>query len=202
MTTIEFTDIFLPHLVRLYVNEEFPLHALVDTDLWRRVFPETAQVGEPQQAADPQFHWYEVRIACHPLQDQTLLLTYTLPEPAQKGEPKFVAIRLNTQTRDARRAVLYTLRKPASIFDQWDIHYLPLPNQQNRTEQKFRCKIEGTDSLRNFVLSVQHIDFLDNEYEHTWLSRLKSFFGSALTPQQDRSQAAPERILTSPISVQ
>ena len=177
MTITEFTDTFLPHLTSLYVEGSLPLHGLVDVDLWRQVFPEQGAAGSKQ------FHWYEVGLTCNPLQDQTLLLTYTLPQPIVKGHPKFVAIRIDPQARDARRAVIYTLRKPASIYDQWDIYYLPFPNQNSRQEQKFRIKIEGTDSLRNFVFSVQQISFSDSEYDNTWIGRIKDMIAGAVTSQ-------------------
>lgn len=177
MTISEYTDTFLPQIASLYVEGAMPLHALVDLDLWRQVFPDSAPTSAQQ------FHWYEVSLTCNPLQDGTLLLSYTLPEPLAKGEAKYAAIRINPCARDARRAVVYTLRKPASIYDEWDIHYLPLPNQQGKLDVKFRCKIEGTDSLRNFVFAVQQIPFLDAEYDSSWKTRLKGFFGGALTPQ-------------------
>ena len=184
MTIREFTDIFLPNLASQYAEGDMPLHALVDMELWRRLFPDQGQGDDySQELAADQFHWYQVSLTCHQLKDGTLLLTYTLPQPLLKGEPKFVGIRLKMGRDQERRAVLYSLRKPASIYDAWDIQYVPFPNRQHRIEQKFHCKIEGTDSLRNFVFTVQHQDYLDNQYDSTLLDKIKGLFGGALAPQ-------------------
>ena len=184
MTIKEFTDVFLPNLALQYAEGDMPLHALVDMELWKRLFPDQSQPHRPDTAIDDdQFHWYQIQLACHRLQDETMLLTYTLPQPLLKGEPKFVGIRFMTGQDEGRRVVLYTLRKPNSIYDAWDINYVPLPNRQHRTEQKFHCKIEGTDSLRNFIFTVQQQDYHDNGYDSSLLDKIKTIFGGALTPQ-------------------
>lgn len=180
MTVTEFTDIFLPHLIRLWVNGELPLHGLVDIDTWRQVFPDRG--SNPAS----QFHWYEIGLTSNMLNDQTMLFTFTLPQPLIKGAPKFAAIRLDPQARDARRATLYTLRKPASIYDQWDIHYVPFPNEQNKTEAKFRIKVNGTESLRNFILTAQQLPFIDGDYDTTWMTRIKNMLSGALSTQNDK----------------
>ena len=41
MNISEFTNIFLPQLLSQYIDGDLPFHALVDTDLWKQVFPET-----------------------------------------------------------------------------------------------------------------------------------------------------------------
>lgn len=185
MTVLEFTDTLLPQLLQYYIEGEIPFHGLVDLDLWRQLFPDAhdAAAASTPTAAD-QFAWHNVRIAGHPLPDGTLLITYTLPQPEAKGEPKYVAIRID-RCHAERQAVLYTLRRPAGPRDLWDVHYLPLPNAQQLTEQRFRCKVEGADTLRNLVLTVQQLSLHDSLYDKTWLSRLKSFIGAALTPQPD-----------------
>lgn len=185
MNTTGFTNDFLPHLTHSYVEGQLPLHALVDIDLWQHVFPDRSD------ATREQFHWYQVGLTCNPLKDQSLLLTFTLPEPINPSEARFIAIRLMPQEKTERRAVIYTLRKPKSIFDQWNIHYLPIPNKQDSMEQKFRCKIDGTDSLRNFVLTVQQIPFADTEYDKNWFSRIKDMIGSALSVQKDEADYSP-----------
>lgn len=153
MTASEFTDILLPRLVQLYTDGQMPLHALVDIDLWQRIFP------EQRPTASGHFHWYEIGLTCNQLKDQTLLLSFILPQPLSFDEPKFAAIRIAPQSSEPLHAVLYTLRKPASIFDNWSIRSLSFTAPTASLQQSSSTEMIGTDSLRNFVLSVQQIPF-------------------------------------------
>lgn len=153
MNTTEFANILLPQLLKLHLDNELELHCLFDIDLWKKVFPD-------QMATDPeQIRWNQIQFTCNPLQDGTLLFTYILPEPTQKRQTKFAAIRLNPQERDERRAIYYTLRKPSSVLDPWDIYHMPISAGESKMQLKFLRKIEGGDTLRNFVFTVQQCSF-------------------------------------------
>lgn len=190
MSISDFTDTLLPHLLRLYLGGELPFHALVDIDLWQQVFPVSPT------SSTQQIDWKKIQLSSQPLTDGTLLLTYSLPQASRTGQPKYVAIRTNPEDRDSQRAVLYTLRKPIDVADCWDVFYLPFPNQEDKTEQRFRCKLEGEDSLCNFVKTVQQISFTDNEYDSSLLSRLKSFLRNALSTIQEN--AKPDKTASQP----
>lgn len=177
MDISQFSNIFLPHLVALYVDGQLPLHGLVDLDTWKRVF-----IEKPTGTIN-QIHWYEISLTCNPLKDHSLLFTFILPEPRQKGQTKFAAIRLMPEAKGEIRATYYTLCKPANILDDWDIFYLPLSISQPKRELKFCRKIEGTDSLRNFVLTVQQTPFFDENYSKTLFEHLKDFILKAGTTQ-------------------
>ena len=164
MNISDFTHIFLPNLVKEYCDGELPLHGLIDVELWKQIFPDTAN---PRELGH--FFWYQIRLNSFGLQDQTLLLTFTLPTPLSKGQPKFAGIRLDRNTREAH---YYLLTKPQSVEDQWDIFWLPLPKGSQKMKLEFCRKIDGTDSLRNFVLTAQHIAFADNEYNSSLFSSL------------------------------
>jgi len=177
MNISEFTNIFLPHLTSLYVDGLLPLHGLIDIDTWRRVFP------DKDVRACNNIKWYQVKITCNPLQDGSMLFTFILPQPSQKGQAKYAAIRLKQQGPGETCATYYTLCKPASIDDDWDLFYLALPVGRQKKEMKFCRKIEGTDSLRNFVLTVQQTPFYDSSYGKTTLDHIVDFFKRAGTVQ-------------------
>lgn len=177
MNIQEFSDIFLPHLVILYVDGQLPLHGLVDIDTWRRVFPET------EDGPADQIHWYQITITCNHLQDGSLLFSFILPQPQQRGQAKFAAIRLKPQAAGETCATYYTLCKPVSIDDDWDIFYLALPVGRQKKELKFCRKVEGTDSLRNFVLTVQQTPFYDSNYGKTAFDHIRDFFARARSVQ-------------------
>lgn len=179
MTTIEFTQTFLPHLVELYVDGKLPLHGLVDIELWKRIYPE--QLDSNLQ----KLHWDQIGFTCHKENNGILLITFMLPKPTCPGEALYLSIRLRPQARDTRRAVIYTLRQPANRQDAWDIYYLPLPNKQGKLEQKYRVKLEGEVSLRNYVKAVQQIAFDDDQYDDTIFGRLRKLLLNAITPQSD-----------------
>jgi len=177
MTIREFTHIFLPHLVSLYVDGELPLHGLVDIDTWRRVFPER------NDGPADQILWYQISLTCNHLQDGSLLFSFILPQPQVKGQAKFAAIRLKPQAPGEACATYYTLCMPVSIDDDWDIFYLALPVGRQKKELKFYRKIEGTDSLRNFVLTVQQMPFYDSRYGKTAMDHVRDFFRRAGSTQ-------------------
>lgn len=179
MDIVEFTDIFLPNILSLYVDGEMPLHALVDIDTWKRVFPFGPSHPENE------IQWYQVQISCNLLKDHTLLFTFTLPEPTSPNETKFAAFRLNPQDKDITHAVYYVLRKPQCVDDDWNIFYLPFPEGRNKRALKFCRKIDGTDSLRNFILTVQQIDFVDQRYSETWFNRILQLLGQAGSLQNE-----------------
>lgn len=176
MNIIEFTHIFLPHLLKDYIDGESDFHALVDTDLWKRVFPEN-----PDSTDEARFFWYQIRLNGFQLKDGTLLLTYTLPTPLVKGQPKFAAIRLDRENRSAH---YYLLNKPQSIDDQWDILWMPFPKAGDKMKLEFNRKIEGTDSLRNFILTVQQINFSDAEYGNSILSSIFRILKDTVVPME------------------
>lgn len=176
MNISEFTDIFLPNLLASYIDGELPFHSLVDTELWKQIFPETLNAN-----GKPGILWYQIQLNSFALQDGTLLLTFTLPEPSQVNCPKFAGIRLNRQTNEA---VYYVLYKPKFYDDQWDIFYLPLPQGRQKMKMEFKCKIDGTSSLRNFVFTVQQLKFSSEDYGTTLMDLFKRRIKDAITPQE------------------
>ncbi len=178
MNLNDFSKIFLPHLVSEYVKGTLPLHALVDFDTWKKVFPDKIS----KQAK--QFHWYQLEFTCNALKDHTLLFSFILPQPKGYGEVKYAAIRLNPEEHAERRAVYYILSKPRNYDDNWDIYYLPLPLGAEKLELKFKQKISGTDSLRNFVYDVQQIAFDDDSYNRSFIGEVINIFGNILKPQE------------------
>lgn len=176
MTIRDFTHTFLPQLVLEYSQGTLDLHALVDVDLWKRIFPD-----QTDNSSDERFFWYQVRLNSFELKDSTLLLTYTLPTPMFKDQAKFCGIRVNRQTRQAH---YYLLTKPQSIEDQWDILWMPFPKASEKKKLEFLCKIDGTDSLRNFVLTVQHQDFDDASYGTSLLSSFLRHLKDSIVPME------------------
>jgi hypothetical protein len=173
----DFSKIFLPNLVSEYVKGNLPLHALVDLDTWKKVFPDK---GFKQTK---QFPWYQVEFTCNPLKDRTILFSFSLPQPKKYGEAKYAIIRLKPEEHAQRRAVYYILTKPQNYDDHWDIHYLPLPLGADKMELKFKQKITGTDSLRNFVLDVQQIPFDDDSYDKSIIDDIKNIWGNIFKSQ-------------------
>lgn len=177
MTKNEFTKVFLPHIIAEYIKGTLPFHALVDLDTWKKVFPDVELTQKNQ------IQWHEVVLTCNPLSDGTLLLSFVLPRPRNYEEIEYAAIRLNPQEHAVRRAVYYVLSKPPREEDNWDILYLPLSQESESFELKFKKKIRGSDNLCNFVHDVQQIDFDDNSYNWSFFDGLKSYFISMLKPQ-------------------
>jgi len=141
----EFTQIFLPQLASEYRDGALPFHALVDVDLWRQVFPDF-------NAVPGQVQWYTVKLNAFSLNDaeQTLLLTYSLPERREKEEAKFIGLRINNMTHSLN---YYLLRRPSVVDEAWNLF------QYNFTEKKeiFVQKIDCTDSLREFRNFIERL---------------------------------------------
>lgn len=179
MTIAEFTDTLLPLLIDGYVKEELPLHALVDIDTWKNVFPENPTFGTNQ------FHWYQISFTCNKLKDGTVLLTYKLPEPLEYKQPKFAGIRLNLNDRSNKRVVFYVLRKPAKVDEHWDLYYMPFPLGNGKMKFKFDSKIDDADTVRNFVYSVQKTSFLEKANKRTKWGAIKDIFDGVIDLQED-----------------
>ena len=178
MDAYQFTNIFLPHLVFEYVRNTMPFHALVDLDLWKKVFPYKGHKRSPQ------INLSLVQFCCQALQDGTLLIVFILPQPKKSGEAKFAAIRLKPEEHTIRRVVYYTLSKPQSEDDPWDICYLPLPLGADKMEVKFQQKASGGDDMCNFIRDVQQIDFDDDSYNKSFLDDLRNLFGNIFGQQE------------------
>lgn len=192
MTIPEFTNIFMPQLVDLYVQGSLPLHGLVDVDLWRRIYPISFE------AEAETLHWNQLQLTCNPLQDGTLLLTFLLPQPLRVGLAKAICIRMNPQARGAHDAIIYTMCKPGSIFDAWDILFLPFPNRKQSHEYHFLCKVDGTDSLRNFILTVQQKEYSPLDYDKSWIEKLKENAKALLsfqsTTNEEKTKTLPPHL--------
>ena len=177
MDTNQFSKIFLPRLVFEYVRGTMPFHALVDLDLWTKVFP------NPVHKRSTQIRLSQVSFFCQILSDRTLLIIFILPQPKKYGEVKFAAIRLNPEEHVERRAVYYVLTKPQSADDSWDISYLPLPLGEDKMELKFKKKASAADDLCNFINDVQQIDFNDESYNKSLFDDFRDLFGNIFKQQ-------------------
>ncbi|MBQ0056694.1 MAG: hypothetical protein KBT20_03460 [Bacteroidales bacterium] len=147
MTYQDFSDRFLLSLVKSYRNKQIPLHALVDTDLWIKIFPNyNNETG--------QFHWYLIKFNAFTLSDEegSLLIIYSIPTQNQKKEPKFIGIRLNNN-RD--QVILYTLRRPEYVGDSWDLYQYDFKKDKNIS----LGKLYGTDSIREFKNHIERLSF-------------------------------------------
>ena len=185
MDTTEFSKIFLPNIVSEYLRGTRPLHALVDIDAWKKVYPNQGH------KRGNRIRWNQVEFTCYALQDRTLLLTFILPQPEKYGEVKYVAIRLKPEEHDEKQSVIYVLTKPQDPDDKWDISYLPLPLGAEKMELKFKQKISGTDNLRNFVQDVQQIDFYDDSYNKSFLDDFRDIFSNIFRSQDDSYKGQP-----------
>lgn len=147
----EFSQIFLPQLASEYREGTLPFHALVDIDLWRRIFPDFN--SEPGQV-----QWYNVKLNAFSLSDDenTLLLTFSLPERRDKEEAKFIGLRINNM---AKTLTFYLLRRPSVVDEAWNLF------QYNFTERKeiFVQKMESTDSLREFKNCIERLPNQDKD---------------------------------------
>lgn len=152
-----FTNEFLPQLVQQYTQETIDFHGLVDIDLWRRLFPTPDSEDKTAEIT-----WSQMRLNAFSLQDGTLLLTYELPNPTQPKQPKFIGIRIDRKSRDARYYVLLRAR----YYDEpWEIHSIDFTtaNTTGHHDLRFLRMIEGTWSLRNFVLTVQQTQLIESK---------------------------------------
>ena len=140
MTIQEFTDNFLPTLSLKYKRGEMDLHALVDIETWRKVFPDNREVYHD-------FLWYQIKLNSFALKDGTGLIVYSLPEPNKTGERKFIGIRFDNKSRDLS---YYVLERPRFYDATWEIYQYSFANHK----YVFDYMINGTHSLRDFVNTI------------------------------------------------
>lgn len=147
----EFTQTFLPSLAKEYREGNLPFHALIDFDLWRRVFPD-------QAAAPGQVQWYAVKLNAFCLNDEerTLLLTFSIPLLNRRDEVKFVGMRINNKQNTL---TYYLLRRPRYNDELWDLFQYDFENNQ----EIFIQKNNGTDSLREFRNTIELLKNGDTE---------------------------------------
>lgn len=161
MTYLEFTDNFMLHLARSYRNNQIQFHALVDTDLWRKILPDTGNDATG-------FHWYNIKLNAFTLSDKenSLLIVYSMPVLNKPREVKFIGLRL-----DSKRSSLlfYTLRRPKYNDEAWDICQYDFDDNTSI----FIDKIQGTDSLREFRNNIERIEFREKQPAYI---RLRSKF--------------------------
>lgn len=145
MNYSEFSHIFLPQLAKEYREGTLPFHALVDIDLWRQVFPD-------MNAKPGQVQWYTIKLNAYSLNDDnnSLLLTYSLPERREKEEAKFIGLRINNINRTL---TYYILRRPSVVDEHWDLYQYNFAQQH----EDFVQKIQTTDSLREFRNCIEHL---------------------------------------------
>ena len=140
MTIREFSDDFLPTLTYKYKKGELELHALVDMETWRQVFPDNRE-------AKHDFLWYQIKLNSFALKDGTGLIVYSLPEPNKADERKFIGIRFDNKTRESN---YYVLVRPRFYDSTWEIQQYSFANHK----YVFDYMINGTHSLRDFVNTI------------------------------------------------
>lgn len=166
MTIQEFTDIFLPTLSTKYQNGELSIFSLVDMDTWSKVFPDTDK-------GTKDFLWYQIKLNCFNLKDNTGLIVYSLPEPNKAGERKFIGIRFDNKTRAIN---YYILQRPRFYDSTWEIYQYSFSNKK----YIFECVINGTHSLRDFVNTINH---RKAELPKGFLDMMKSALSNSLQMQ-------------------
>lgn len=157
MNISDFTLEFLPSLALQYTKGEITFRGLIDFDLWKKLFP--TPDGENRR---DEINWSQIRFNAFSLQDESLLLTFELPNPTQPKQPKYIGIRINRKSRDTRYYVLLRAR----YYDEpWEIHSIDFTsaNTEGKHNLQFLRMIEGTWSLRNFVLSIQQTPLLEEK---------------------------------------
>ncbi len=147
MTTIEFSTEFLPTLASSYLSGELGLHALVDFELWSKIFP-----NDPEHSGNCK--WSNISFNAFQLNDdrQSLLLIYNIPQYNKPKEDKFVGIRIDNNNR---QLLYYTLRRPKYNDEPWDICNYDFKSKK----EIFLEKINGTDSLREFKQAIEKMPF-------------------------------------------
>ena len=140
MTIQEFSDIFLPTLSLQYKRGKLDLHALVDIETWKSVFPDTREGYHD-------FLWYQIKLNSFALSDGTALIVYSLPEPQKSVERKFIGLRFDNKTRDL---YYYVLVRPRFYDSEWEIQQYSFSNKKFL----FDFFINGTHSLRDFVNTI------------------------------------------------
>lgn len=165
MNYTEFSDTFLPQLASDYLEGRLPFHALVDMDLWKRIFPD-------MNAAPGQVQWYNIKLTNFSLNDveNTLLITYSLPERRDKNEAKFIGMRINNMQQTLN---FYLLRRPSNYDDLWNLFQYDFKNKQ----EIFIKKIEATDSLFEFKNCIERLpNSLQTSHTESFFSYLKNRF--------------------------
>jgi len=159
----EFSQIFLPQLAADYREGSLPFHALVDIDLWQKLFPD-------RNATPGQVQWYNVKLNAFDLNDEenSLLLTFSLPLYKVKEEAKFIGLRINNMQNSL---TYYILRRPTYNDDPWNLY------QYNFKENKevFLQKIQSTDSLREFKYCIERLPNKESE-QVSILDSIKNVF--------------------------
>lgn len=147
MTYQDFTNTFIPNLALLYQTKQISLHGLVDFNLWSQILPESEELTND-------FQWRKISFNAFVLEDdeKSLLIVYSIPLFNQKKEAEFIGIRLNNN-RD--KLILYSLRRPKYHDDAWDICQYDF----DKKDEVFLDKIKGTDSMREFMNAIQHLEF-------------------------------------------
>lgn len=147
MTYKEFSETFLLDLARSYRNGKIPFHALVDKDLWQRIFLDN-------ETGIHSLRWYNIKINPYLLSDSesSLLIVFSIPIQNLSKETKFIGMRFNSN----RSTILfYSLCRPHYVDEAWDIFQYDF----ERSEYTFVSKIHGTDSLREFRNNIERIPF-------------------------------------------
>ena len=147
MTYQEFSDTFLPKLATSYLNKEIDFHALIDFELWKKIFPD----NELQM---DQVNWNGIQFNAFSLDDDkhSLLLVYTIPTHNKKNEAKFIAFRFDN---NRNKLLLYSLRRPKYYDELWNIFQYDF----KLGKDVYLMKNLGTDSLREFKASIEQIEF-------------------------------------------
>lgn len=145
MTYQEFSDKFLVTLASAYRNGTLDLHALIDFNLWKRVFPE--EYGNHLRV-----QWNKISFNAFTLSDSTnsLLLVYKIPEAFKHREAGFIGIRLDNNRKDL---YYYSLRHPQYHDEPWMIYQYDFKKSQNI----FIEDIHGTNSMREFKASIERM---------------------------------------------
>lgn len=161
----DFTYTFLPTLVEAYLRKELPFSALVDLDIWKELFPYDST------SAGVDLPWSQVKLLAKPLDDGTLILIYSLPEPMDTKIAKFVAVRIDRDSIDSYNKLskseqksdncpvrYYALVRPLYHDDIWDIMQFDLSNTKryNLDNMSWYMKNNGTWSLRAFVNTIEN----------------------------------------------
>lgn len=151
MTYQEFCNTFLVQITSDYRDELLPFSALINVQLWEKLFPNNFQ-------AATEVKWHQVKMVPFMLKDaaRTGLLVYSVNTFQLPHEIKYVGIRFDNKCR--QNSVLYFLRRPQYVDEHWDISYYDFDKQQ----EVFIQKMTATDSITEFRNEIErlplHID--------------------------------------------
>jgi len=148
MNYVEFTDSFLLRLAKSYKMGKVGLHALVDFDLWKQLFPD-------QDGQQGVLRWSQISFNAFTLDDEdhSLCLFYHIPLQNIKNEAMFIAIRFNKKRNEL---VYYSLRRPKYNDDPWIIFVYDFESERDYKIQE----IQGASSLREFKAAIERLPFL------------------------------------------